>query len=200
MGFLPSLARQHAWYPWVYLVSSLYRCAKCGCDQETQEHIFDCADHSAAKEYFGRKYQEFQPENHTLVDPSQLHPWDLLGLLQGRADPRWEQVVPHLRHGENNPLSTSSIVKQLLRASLETWYHAIWIPRCQRTIEQERGHGLTQATKIRRMRVAARGHTHTRPSPTPSLPSSFIEKTDDRKILYCRFLSRLMHGTVWHKP
>ena len=46
MGFLATLARQAAWYPEVYDRPELYSCAKCHQPDETQDHIYECADHS----------------------------------------------------------------------------------------------------------------------------------------------------------
>jgi hypothetical protein len=40
------LARQAAWYPEVYDRPELYLCAKCHQPDETQEHIYECTDHS----------------------------------------------------------------------------------------------------------------------------------------------------------
>src|SRR5215471_16696034 len=43
MGFLPTLARERAWYPEIYNRPSLYKCAKCGDERETQGHLYSCA-------------------------------------------------------------------------------------------------------------------------------------------------------------
>ena len=91
--------------------------------------------------------------------------------------------------------ATAATIKHLLRASLETWYDAVWLPRCQRTIEQERSTGLHQATKIRQMRTAHGHIPRVQPSPTPNLPRSFIHSAPDRLAAYSRFLFRLMRGT-----
>jgi ribonuclease HI len=195
LGFLPTLARQRAWYPEVYDRPSLYKCAKCGDEWETQEHIYDCADHSAAEECFGDKYLALQPRDHTLVDMRSLQPWNSLGLLQGRVHPGWKTAIPMLRHGMRKAPTTPSLIRQLLRASLETWYHAIWLPRCQRTISQERSQGLSQGAKLRRMRATSRYRTNAPRSPTPTLPPSFLDRIKDREAFYRRFLSQLMHGT-----
>ena len=118
MGFLPTLARQRAWYPEVYDRPSLYKGAKCGNEWETQEHIYDCADHSATEECFGDKYLALQPRDHTLVDMRGLQPWNSLSLLQGRVHPYWETAIPMVRHGRRRAPTTPPLIRQLLRASL----------------------------------------------------------------------------------
>jgi len=123
-----------------------------------------------------------------------LWPWGSLGLLQGRVHPHWKSVIQMLQHGQQNLTTTKAVIRQLLRASLETWYHAIWLPRCQRTIEQEQSQGLYQGAKLRRMRAANSRGTNAPPSPTPNLPRSFIFGPE-RKAAYGRFLLQLMRGT-----
>src|SRR5262245_28578387 len=70
---------------------------------------------------------------------------------QGRVHPSWERMIPTLQQGRRNTISTAAVIKQILYASIETWYHAIWLPRCKLTIEQERSQGLYQSAKLRRM-------------------------------------------------
>ena len=169
---------------------SLYKGAKCGNEWETQEHIYDCADHSAAEECFGDKYLALQPRDHMLVDMRPLQPWnslDWLGLLQGRVHPYWETAIPMLRHGRRRAPTTPSLIRQLLRASLETWYHSIWLPQCQRTISQEQSQGLSQGAKLRRMRATSRYRTNAPRSPTPTLPSSFLDRIKDREAFHHAF-------------
>jgi hypothetical protein len=199
MGFLPTLARQRSWYPDVYNRQELFECAKCKHPNETPEHIYECADHTQVEQCFRDRFQALQPPATTAMDPRELLPWRSLGWLQGRVHPSWETAIPLLQHDRRGTLSTAKVILQLLRASLETWYLAIWLPRCQRTIEQERRLGLHQATKLRRMRAANRSSgTQATPSPTPKLPRSFIQSTLDRRIAYRRFLSQLMLGITGH--
>ena len=198
MGFLPTLARQCAWYPEVYNRSELYSCAKCGQMDETQEHTYECADHSEAEECFGAKFRALQPREASPMDTGTLRPWNSLGWLQGRVHPLWETAIPAIQLGRTRAAQTTAVMQQLLRASLETWYHAIWLPRCQRTIEQERSHGLHQGAKLRRMRAPNHDRTNAPPSPTPNLPRSFIESILDRRKAYHRLLSQMMHGTDGH--
>ena len=193
MGFLPTLARQRSWYPGVYNRPELYRCAKCGQTEETQEHIYDCADHSETEERFRAEYQALQSTEITPMDTRLLGPWRSLGWLQGRAHPRWASMIPMIQHGRPGTATTPAVICQLLRASLATWHHAIWLPRCERTILQERSHGLYQGAKLRRMRAPTSNRTAAPPSPTPNLPRSFISGPE-RTAAYHRFLSLLMHG------
>jgi len=222
MGFLPTLERQHAWYPHVYNHPSLIQCAKCGHTPETQEHVYACADHAAAESHFrgcySTLYSTIQPDEEpvplTPRDAFELRPWAPLGGLQGRLHPYWETAISVLLQGRDRPrnrprsrprnrpcrgsggrAATTATIKLLLRASLETWYVAVWLPRCKQTTEQERGLGLHQGTKIKRMRAARGRVARTQPSPTPNLPRSFIHSAPDRLIAYSRFLFRLMCGT-----
>jgi hypothetical protein len=196
LGFLPTLARQRAWYPDVYNRPSLYKCAKCGDEWETQEHIYDCADRAEIEECFEAKYLALQSVEDLEINTSTLQPWNSLGWLQGRVGPDWKTAISMLQNGRRRAATTAAVIRRLLRASLETWYHGIWLPRCQRTISQERSQGLSQGTKLRRMRAASRNHTPAISSPTSTLPQSFIGSIKDRKPVYHRFLYRLMHGTV----
>jgi RNase H len=194
MGFLPTLARQRAWYPQVYNRPELYRCAKCRQTDETPDHIYECADHTEVETYFRDKYRTLLSARDRPIDMETLWPWGSLGLLQGRVHPHWKSVIQTLQHGQQNLTTTKAVIRQLLRASLETWYHAIWLPRCQRTIEQEQSQGLYQGAKLRRMRAANSRGTNAPPSPTPNLPRSFIFGPE-RKAAYGRFLLQLMRGT-----
>jgi len=229
MGFLPTLARQHAWYPHVYNRPSLTQCAKCGHTPETQEHVYACADHAEAERHFRDSYTTLystvQPDKEpTPLSPQdafQLRPWASLGWLQGHVHPRWETDTPALLQSRDRPrnqprsrprsrphnrpykengdrATTAATIKLLLRASLETGYVAVWLPRCQRTIERERNSGLHQGIKIKRMRAGRGRVAPTQPSPTPKLPRSFIQSAFDRLIAHSRFLFRLMHGTDGH--
>jgi hypothetical protein len=198
MGFLPTLARQRAWYPGVYNRQELTECAKCKHANETAEHIYECADHTQVERCFGDRFRALQPPTTTAMDPRELLPWRSLGWLQGRIHPSWETAITLLQHDRRGTRPTAQVIVQLLRAALETWYLAIWLPRCQRTIEQERRLGLHQGAKLRQMRAANRtSDTHT-PSPTPKLPRSFIHSILDRRIAYRRHLSRLMLGIPGH--
>ena len=137
---------------------------------ETQEHLFDCADHAATHECFRERHRTLQQGPDTWIDTGALRPWTSLGWLQGRVDPRWETMIARLQHGARRRASPETVMQELLCASLETWYHAIWLPRCQRTISQERDQGLHQGAKLGWMR-ASRDHTSaspTSPSPTPT--------------------------------
>ena len=229
MGFLPTLARQHAWYPHVYNRPPLIQCAKCGHTPETQEHVYACADHAEVERHFrdsyGSLYSTIQPDKEpTPLSPQdafELRPWASLGWLQGRVHPRWEIDIPTLLQSRDRPhnqprsrphsrsrnrphrenggrAETAATIKLLLRASLETWYAAVWLPRCQRTIERERNSGLHQGTKIKRMRTARGRVAPTQSSPTPKLLRSFIYSASERLIAHSRFLFRLMHGTDRH--
>lgn len=91
---------------------------------------------------------------------------------------------------------SSIVIQRLLHASLETWYHAIWLPRCQRTISQERSQGLHQGAKLRRMRARQRGRARAAASPTVKLPGSFIGTNKERMHEHHRFMDRWMHGTL----
>lgn len=135
-----------------------------------------------------------QPQVTTAMDPQELLPWRTLGRRQGRVDPSWENEITLIQQRRGGSQSIAGVTIQLLRASLETWYVAIWLPRCQRTIEQERQHGLHQKSKISQMRTANRGHGL--PSPTPKLPPSFILSIFDRGTAYRRFLSQMMLWTL----
>jgi exonuclease III/ribonuclease HI len=229
MGFLPTLARQHSWYPHVYNRPSLTQCAKCGHTPETQEHVYACADHAEAERHFRDSYAALfstvQPDKEpTPLSPQdafQLRPWTSLGWLQGRVHPGWETDIPALLQSRDRPRNqprsrsrsrlgnwfygenggravTAATIKPLLRASLETGYVAVWLPRCQRTTERERNSGLHQGTKIKRMRAGRGRVAPTQPSPTPNLPRSFIHSASDRSTAHSRFLFRLMHGTDGH--
>ena len=241
MGFLPTLARQRAWYPTVYDRPELSSCAKCGHSEETQEHLFECADHQAVKQQFQANFSRLEPRVVAQAAMVRLEPWSQMGQLQGRILPQWRARIPAilrslepprvaqaaLERAQNRnqtgrlqdhvhpqrraritqpqqtqagPISISAaaaaVTQRLLRASLETAYQAIWLPRCQRTIEQERSQGLHQSAKIRRMR-AARHSSHTTSSaasPTPSPPPSFPGPIEERKLRYHAFMSSLMGG------
>ena len=194
--FLATLFREWSWYPWVYDRPELRRCAKCGEQQETQEHIFACADHAAAEECFRAKYLMIQPKEEERIDVDTIQPWNWLGCLQGRVDPRWKTVIPMLQHGRGRVESTASVIQQLLRAALETAYHAIWLPRCQRTIEQERSQGLSQSTKLRRMRIGRQHSMDAPESPTPNFPPSFLKTPTDRREAHHLFMDHLMCGPI----
>jgi len=130
MGFLPTLARQQAWYPDVYNSPELVQCAKCKQPGETQEHLYECADHMAVKETFQARYCmiESSEEGNTQNDMRTLAPWNSMGWLQGRVHPQWNQPIAILRQGRRRTVKASIVIQRLLRASLETWYHAIWLP------------------------------------------------------------------------
>jgi hypothetical protein len=98
-----------------------------------------------------RQIPIFQLRETVPIDISALRPWNWLGLLQGRVHPSWKSMIPTLQQGMQRTALTAAVIQQLLRASLETWYHTIWQPRCKRTVEQEQNQGLYQGTKIRRM-------------------------------------------------
>src|SRR3954452_21776013 len=100
-----------------------------------------------------------------------LRPWISLGWLQGRAHLQWEIIISMLQQGQGTTSTVATIIL-LLCISLETWYEAVWLPRCQRIIGQERRLGLYQGTKLRRMREENRSRTNAQPSPTPDLPRS----------------------------
>jgi hypothetical protein len=195
MGFLATLERQRAWYPDVYNRPELYSCAKCHQPDETQEHIYECADHSEVEECFRAKFRALQPRGTALMDTRPLGPWNSLGRLQGRIHPRWEPEIMAIQGDEARTAATTATIQQLLRASTETWYEAIWLPRCQRTTEQERSQGLYQGAKLRRMRAPTRDRANAPPSPTPNLPPSFLDSMTDRREAYHSFLFQLMHGT-----
>jgi hypothetical protein len=195
MGFLATLARQSAWYPEVYSRPELCVCAKCKQPGETQEHLYACADHRAVKGQFLATIRGLEPRGDLQADMISLRPWSQMGGLQGRVHPQWTATIPLLLQVRPRPTSPSVAIQQLLRASLETWYLAIWLPRCQRTIEQERSQGLHQGAKIRRMRAARGSRTTNAPtSPTPNLPRSFIDSIADRMAEYHGFVLRLMEG------
>jgi ribonuclease HI/exonuclease III len=199
MGFLPTLERQQSWYPQVYNRQELVECAKCKHPIETIGHIFVCADHSQVERYFRDSFWALQPQTAAQIGLRWLQPWSYLGSLQGCPHPYWEFAIPLLQHDRRGTQSTAQVIVQLLRASFETWYHAIWLPRCQRTIERERSLGLHQREKIRRMRAVLRaGGSQAPPSPTPKLPSSFLDSIHDRRIAYRRYLSRLMPSISGH--
>jgi len=73
-GFLPTLLRQLAWYSSVYSCPELYQCAKCGQMEETQEHIYACADHSAVEECFKIKYEALWSKKTTSISIRTLRP------------------------------------------------------------------------------------------------------------------------------
>ena len=54
---------------------------------ETQEHLFDCADHAATHECFRERHRALQQGLDTWIDTGALRPWESLGWLQGRVDP-----------------------------------------------------------------------------------------------------------------
>jgi len=156
MGFLATLERQRAWYPGVYDRPALFQCAKCGHSPETQEHVHECADHAAVRSQFAGSFRMLQPEETAPYNIGGLRPWATLGQLQGRIHPDWEAAIPTLPTCPSRctrTASTAATIQQLLRASLEAWYLVIWLPRCQRTIEQEQRSGLHQGAKLRRMRA-----------------------------------------------
>jgi ribonuclease HI len=201
MGFLPTLERQRAWYPDVYDRPALFQCAKCGHAPETPEHIYECADHASVRDQFITSYGMLQPERAPMINIGWLRPWTSLGQLQGRIDPGWQAIVPTLLLllPGRRAMSAPATIQQLLRASLETWYQAIWLPRCQRTIEQERSEGLHQGAKLRRMRAPRRSVAGAPPSPTPNLPRSFIHPVAGLSNAYSRLMSLLMRGTPRHR-
>ena len=167
------------------------RCAKCGHSPETQDHVFECADHPAVEECFRTRFRAFESEEDTNTDLGPLRPWRWLGMLQGRVHPEWEIVIPRI---QERIASTMKIIEHLLRASLESWYLAIWLPRCQRTVEQEQSQGLSQGAKLRRMRATTRHRADAPASPTPKLPRSFPHSKSEWMEAYSRFLSLLMRG------
>jgi hypothetical protein len=191
--FLPTLLRQQSWYSSVYNCPELCQCAKCGQMEETQEHIYACADHSAVEECFRNKYEALWSKKITPISIRTLRPWRLLGWLQGRVHPQWEIIIPMLQQGQGTT-STAATIILLLRTSLETWYEAVWLPRCQRTIDQERRLGLHQGTKLRRMREENRSRMNAHPSPTPNLPRSQLSG-QERRTAYDQLNSELMGST-----
>ena len=66
--------------------------------------------------------------------------------------------------------TTAAVIQELFRVSLETWYHAIWLPRCERTIAQERSQGLHQDAKVCRMQAPTHARMHASSSSTTKLP------------------------------
>jgi hypothetical protein len=74
---------------------------------------------------------------------------------------------------------------------LETWHHAIWLPRWQRAMWQEQSQGPSQGAKLGRMLSVLSAHHHRTNahqngppspiplthSPTPTLPPTFIGLT-----------------------
>ena len=203
MGFLPTLQRQQAWYPEVYNRPELVRCAKCGHTPETQDHVYQCADHAAVEAQFIESYRALLPMSNPPVDPPnprRLGSFALLDGLHGRVDPRWADAIPGLQQRRYTRQgwvtdSAKTVTKWLLRAALSAWYTAAWLPRCERTIEQEQSEGLRQATKIRWMRAARRGTPRSQPSPTHNPPRSFPQTAPERLAAHHRSLFRLMHGT-----
>ena len=164
--------------------------------EETQEHIYECADHSAVEECFRNKYEELRI-NDAPINIDSLRPWMSLGWLQGRVHLQWEIIIPMLQQGQGTT-STAATIILLLRTALETGYEAVWLSRCQRTIDQEWRLGLYQGTKIRRMREeenCSRMNAH--PSPTPNLPRSQLSG-QERRTAYDQFNSELMDGTNRH--
>ena len=121
----------------MYNRQELVECAKCSHPNETPKHIYDCADHSQVDQCFRDRFRALQPQTATPMDPRELLPWRGLDTLQGRVNPYWENVIPMLQHGRRGTQSTAKVIVQYLRASLETWYVAIWLPRWQRTSELE---------------------------------------------------------------
>jgi hypothetical protein len=124
----------------------------------------------ATHECFRERHQTLQQGPDTWIDTGALRPWTSLGWLQGRVGPRWETMIARLQHGARRRASAETVMQELLCASLETWCHAIWLPRWQQTISQERDQGLHQGAKLGWMR-ASRGRTSaspTSPSPTPA--------------------------------
>src|SRR6516165_9032843 len=79
-------------------------------------------------------------------------------------------TISMMQAGETRTATTVATIQQLLRASIETWYDAIWLPRCQRAIEQERSQGIYQGAKLHRMRAPSHDRTNAPPSPTPTYP------------------------------
>jgi ribonuclease HI/exonuclease III len=118
MGFLPTLARQRAWYPDVYNRQELYQCAKCRQPEETQDHLYECADHAATEECFGERHRTIQQGEHTWIDPAPLSPWRSLGLLQGRVDPGWETAIPQLRRGTRRTAAVIKVVTLDIKCSV----------------------------------------------------------------------------------
>lgn len=217
VGFLPTLQRQQAWYPEVYSRPELVRCAKCGHTPETQDHILECADPAAVQAAFTSAYIGLQHKRdppltlgESIMLRCRLGWFASLDGLHGRVDPRWAAAIPRIQQWRLDPRGSgrritdtaATITKWLLRAALEAWYTATWLPRCKRTIEQEQSAGLSQATKIRRMRArtqtAQHGPARSQPSPTPNLPRSFPQTAEERRASHGRFLSLLMHGSDRH--
>jgi len=199
MGFLPTLARQEAWYPNVYDRPELIRCAKCSQPGETQEHLYECADHLAVKESFQARFctiESSRDKTCRQADMRMLRPWNSMGWLQGRIHPRWALMIPSLQHDRLMTVGTPTAIQRLLRSSLETWYHTIWLPRCQRTISQEKSQGLHQGAKLRRMRVTQHRRPDAPASPAPNLPLFFLESSKERMDEYHRLMLRLMHGAL----
>jgi hypothetical protein len=128
----PAYPPQH---PQVYNRPELFLCAKCKQTTETTEHMFECADCAEIEACFRDRYRSSQPSETEPIDISALGLWDWLGLLQGRVHPSWKSMIPTLKQGMQRTASTAAVIQQLLCASLETWYHAIWLPRCKWTIE-----------------------------------------------------------------
>jgi hypothetical protein len=163
---------------------------------ETPEHMFECAYRAEIEACFRDRYRSLQPRETEPIDISALRPWDWLGLLQGRVHPNWKSMIPTLQQGMQRTASTAAVIQQLLRASLETWYHAIWQPRCKRAIEQEQSQGLYQGTKIRRMRAESRRGMHATPSPTPNLPQQLSDRPRTETCLQPLYIS--IDGNHYH--
>ena len=158
MGFLPTLARQRAWYPEVYNRPELYRCVKCGDEWETQDHIYECADHLAVVECFEVKYRVVQPRVDRRMVAGALRPWTSMGWLQGRTNPQWKAMIPMLRHGRRLE-STAAVIRQLLRACLETWYHGtLWC-----TASHDRHAAVISSLDTRNGRLINAQSTHVSP-------------------------------------
>src|SRR4051812_22153453 len=94
--------------------------------------------------------------------------------------------------------STATTIIHLLCASPETWYEVVYLPRCQRSINQEWRLGMHQGTKLRRMREENRSRMNAHSSPTPNLPRSQLSG-QERRTAYDQFNSELMDGTNRHR-
>jgi hypothetical protein len=69
-----------------------------------------------------RKWRHASETDTDLFSQRRLRLWDWLELLQGRVHPSWKSMIPTPQQDMQRTASTATVIQQLLRASLETWY------------------------------------------------------------------------------
>ena len=198
MGFLATLARQAAWYPEVDSRPELYSCANCHQPDETQEHIYECADHSEVEECFGAKFRSLQPAETSPLDTRPLRPWNSLVVPAARTRPSTlgdhdlcdASWLAKRGQQQRRPPSSSSSGPRSRRGTTPSGCHSASGPLNR--------NGAKGYTKVQSSAACEPQDTIARMPhnlPPPTYPPSFIELETDRREAYHRLIFQLMRGT-----